>query len=270
MRLQFPNGDHGEVAIERGTLSLGSAAGNDVVLEAEGIEDSHARLAMEADGLFLRPVGEADVYVNGRRIRDRTHVEAGDVLGLHKVQVRLARAEGGQPGAPGGGGEAPAPDPTRIRPAITDWQLRGVSGESFGRVVPLQGRVIAGRGEGCDIVLEATEVSRQHAALEVQPDGVLVEDLDSSNGTFINGERVRKKQAGRGDEIAFDKLRFRLEMATRPETVRRPSPSPSPSSSPRPAPKPPKRRGSGMGIWLVVVGIVVIAAAAGAWYLGYV
>lgn len=264
MKLKFPNDDHGEVIIERGTLSLGSAAGNDVVLETDGVAESHARLAMEADGLYLRPVGESDVYVNGRRIRDRTRVEAGDVLGVHKVQIRLMRVDGSQPNAAASASEGPEPDPTRVRPAITDWQLRGVSGESFGRVVPLQGRVIAGRGEGCDIVLEATEVSRQHAALEVGPEGVQVEDLDSSNGTFVNGERVRKKLAGRGDEIAFDKLRFRLEMATRPETVRRPSPSP------RPAPQPPRKGGAGMGTWLVVAGVLVIAAAAGAWYLGLI
>lgn len=262
MRLKFPNGDHGEVVIERGTLSLGSAPGNDIVLEADGIADSHARLATEADGLFLRPVGETDVYVNGRRIRDRTRVEAGDVLGVHKVQIRLARAEGERSGAAAGDSE-PTADPTRVRPAIADWQLRGVSGESFGRVVPLRGRVIAGRGESCDIVLEATEVSRQHAALEVRPDGVLVEDLDSSNGTFINGERVRKQQAGRGDEIAFDKLRFRLEMATRSESA------PRPSAGPRPAPKPPRPNRPGAGVWLVLTGVVVVAAVAGAWYLGW-
>lgn len=262
MKLSFPNDDHGEVVIDRGTVSLGGAPGNDVVLESEGVADSHARLSREADGLYVRPVGEADVYVNGRRIRDRTRVEAGDVLGIHKVQVRLMQAAEAGAGAAGAGAE-PRPDPTRVRPAITDWQLRGVSGDSFGRVVPLQGRMTVGRGEGCDIVLEATEVSRQHAALEVAPEGVVVEDLDSSNGTFVNGERVRKKQAGRGDEIAFDKLRFRLEMATRGETARRPPPTP------RPAPEPPKQQSSGAMAW-VIAGVVLLAALAGAaWYLGW-
>lgn len=264
MKLSFPNGDHGEVVIERGTLSLGGAAGNDVVLESEGVADSHARLSMEADGLFLRPVGDADVYVNGRRVRDRTRVEAGDVLGIHKVQVRLMQTVDAGPGADGAS-QQPRPDPTKVRPAITDWQLRGVSGDSFGRVVPLQGRMTVGRGEGCDIVLEATEVSRQHAALEAAQDGVVVEDLDSSNGTFVNGERIRKKQAGRGDEIAFDKLRFRVEMATRGETARRPPPKPKP----RPAPEPPQRKGSGAMAWMVVAGIVLAAAAGAAWYLGW-
>lgn len=262
MKLSFPNGDHGEVVIERGTLSLGSAAGNDVVLESDGIADSHARLTMESEGLFLRPVGDADVYVNGRRIRDRTHVEAGDVLGVHKVQVRLMRQDGETGGGPAAGGSEQSPDPTRVRPAITDWQLRGVSGESFGRVVPLQGRVIVGRGEGCDVVLEATEISRQHAAIEVGPGGVTVEDLDSSNGTFVNGERIRKKEVGRSDEIAFDKVRFRLELATRPATVPRPSPKP------KPAPRPEPKKSGAAGAWIAVAVVLLAAAAAGAaWYL---
>lgn len=267
MKLSFPNGDHGEVVIERGTLSLGSAAGNDVVLEADGVAENHARISTEADGYYIRGVGDGDVYVNGRRIQDRTRVEAGDVLGIHKVQIRLSRSESEQAEAgAGASAEAQSPDPTRVRPAVTDWQLRGVSGESFGRVVPLQGRVIVGRGEGCDLVLEATEVSRQHAALEVGPEGVVVEDMESSNGTFVNGERIRKKLVARGDEIAFDKVRFRLEMATRPATVRRPSPSSRPARKPAPPPAKSKLP------WVIVGAIVILgaAAAAAAWYFGLV
>lgn len=261
MRLNFPNGDHGEVVIDRGTLSLGSAPGNDIVLESEGIDDSHARLSMEADGLHLRPVGEADVFVNGRRIHDRTRVVAGDVLGLHKVQIRLREAEPG--GADASVNDAPVPDATRVRPAVAAWQLRGVSGDTFGRLVPLQGRQVVGRGENCDVVLEATEVSRRHAVLEVSAGGVVVEDMDSSNGTFVNGERVRKKQLNRGDEIAFDKVRFRLEMATGR------SAAPRPSAPARPAAEPAAAGGRG---WLAAgVVLVLLAAAAGAaWYTGWI
>jgi len=213
MKLSFPNGDHGEVVTESGTLSIGSGAGNDVVLDAEGISEKHARLSHEADGTFLTPVGEADVFVNGRRIRDRTQVRAGDVVGLHRVQVRLAQA-GGAPSPQSDEHERPrhTGETTRLRPAVATWHLRGVSGESFGRLVPVQGRMVIGRGDDCDLVLEADEVSRRHAALEVGQAGVTVEDLESSNGTFVNRERIRGKHLlKRGDEIAFDTLRFRLE-----------------------------------------------------------
>jgi len=44
-------------------------------------------------------------------------------------------------------------------------------------------------------------------------DGVHLEDLNSTNGTFLNDRRVIKERARLGDEIGFDKLRFRLSGA---------------------------------------------------------
>ena len=41
-------------------------------------------------------------------------------------------------------------------------------------------------------------------------DGVLIEDLDSTNGSFLNDRRMKREKARIGDEIGFDKLRFRL------------------------------------------------------------
>lgn len=50
--------------------------------------------------------------------------------------------------------------------------------------------VLVGRGEACDIVLTDVKVSRQHARLSLEDGSVVVADLESSNGTFVDGERV--------------------------------------------------------------------------------
>lgn len=263
MKLTFLNHDHGEVVIDQGTVSIGSGAGNDVVIDAEGIADKHARLARENRSLYVRALEGADVYVNGRRIRDRTELRSGDVLGLHRVQARLIKSTEETPAA----APAPAsetPDPTRVRPALANWYLRGVSGESFGRLIPLTGRMIVGRGRDCDVTLEAGEVSRQHAAVEVTGSEVRVEDMESANGTYVNGERIRKKTViVRGDELAFDTLRFRLESGT----GRQASPSAPPPKAPGRV-QPERSRGNGT-IWVVVVGAALVAAALAAWYMGW-
>ena len=49
-----------------------------------------------------------------------------------------------------------------------------------------------------------------HARLLPTDEGVLLEDLGSTNGTFLNGKRVLRGEAHIGDEIGFDTLRFRL------------------------------------------------------------
>jgi S1-C subfamily serine protease len=52
-------------------------------------------------------------------------------------------------------------------------------------------RVVVGREEGCDILLDDDKVSREHASFSLNPSGrLLVEDLRSTNGTHVNGQRI--------------------------------------------------------------------------------
>ena len=53
-------------------------------------------------------------------------------------------------------------------------------------------------------------LSRHHARLKVTPDGLSVEDLDSSNGTFVNGKKIASAILLPGDELSFDTLKFRI------------------------------------------------------------
>jgi two-component system cell cycle response regulator len=61
------------------------------------------------------------------------------------------------------------------------------TGPNMGCRYPLQGRTVTlGRGEDCDIRLHDHSVSRRHARIEPGPDGFLVSDQHSTNGTFVN------------------------------------------------------------------------------------
>lgn len=102
--------------------------------------------------------------------------------------------------------------PTQMPTALRDpeYLLRGVAGDVFGRSFPLLAPTTVGRSPECDIYLDDTGVSRQHARLRPLDYGVEVEDLGSTNGSFINGQRISVGIAGVGDEVAFDQLRFRI------------------------------------------------------------
>jgi hypothetical protein len=56
----------------------------------------------------------------------------------------------------------------------------------------LEGEMVIGRDESCGIVIADRQVSRFHARLTPAPDGVLLEDLGSKNGTFCNGARLEE------------------------------------------------------------------------------
>jgi pSer/pThr/pTyr-binding forkhead associated (FHA) protein len=68
------------------------------------------------------------------------------------------------------------------------------------------GRFVLGRGEECDVVLPNVSVSREHAAVEVGPQGIVLQDLGSANGTLVNGETIESHTLARGDEIQIGKF----------------------------------------------------------------
>lgn len=74
----------------------------------------------------------------------------------------------------------------------------------------LKSRVVIGRRENCDIVLEFPNVSSQHCSLEIQNGYWMVRDLRSRNGIKVNGERTDSKFLLPGDELAIAKHRFQI------------------------------------------------------------
>ncbi len=75
-------------------------------------------------------------------------------------------------------------------------------GAEAGREVPLTAAITIGRTEGVDLVLVDAGISRQHARISPEGIGAVIEDLGSSNGTFVNAERIDAPRRLRdGDEI---------------------------------------------------------------------
>lgn len=71
--------------------------------------------------------------------------------------------------------------------------------------------VVLGRSTGCDIVLDGDDISRRHAKAVPTPDAVIVEDLGSHNGTFVNGERIQGPcRVGHGDVFTVGSHELRV------------------------------------------------------------
>lgn len=72
---------------------------------------------------------------------------------------------------------------------------------------------LIGRAPDCDLRLLLAEISRHHCMLRVAPDEVLLVDLGSSNGTYLNGQRVRSQATLRsGDEIQIEATTFLVDL----------------------------------------------------------
>jgi hypothetical protein len=83
------------------------------------------------------------------------------------------------------------------------YALRFISGKYQGGEFPLtdSGELVIGRASDLDLVLIEDMVSRKHAKISVQDGVISIADLGSTNGTFVNGERVKKAQLKMGDRV---------------------------------------------------------------------
>ncbi|MFN7782385.1 MAG: FHA domain-containing protein [Lysobacterales bacterium] len=256
MKLIFPKGEHGAVLLSPGSNTVGSAPEAFLRLTVEGMPSELCTLELEGERLqMVAAPGVEGLTVNGQPAETRQVLRPGDLVGLGSVQARLVAVERVS--------SAPAVRPaqvddagaTRVRAALPKFLLRGVSGAAFGKTYAVAAPQVIGRHHECDIAIPSEEISRRHAQVKPTADGVLVEDLGSSNGTFINGQRVQSGLLKNGDELRLDAIRFMLVVPGQ--------------EIPKVAPASPveAKGGSRAGLIFIAVTVVVAAAVAAAFLL---
>lgn len=212
MRLSFPNGEHPDVLLEEGELSIGDAATNRVAIPNAGLAPRHVGIRVDSQRGILMSVLDhaAQVHVNARPVRELAMLRLGDVVSLERLQLLVKPDHDGAII-----GNIPA-DTQAIaagaqRTAASRVVLRGVSGAYFGRSLSLQEPLLVGRTEQAQIRLDEPDIDERHAQIELSGECVLLRDLGSRDGSVVNGVPVKSAVLHPGDQIAFDGHRFVLE-----------------------------------------------------------
>ena len=81
--------------------------------------------------------------------------------------------------------------------------MRFISGKYQGGEFPIvpDKQIVVGRSSDLDMVLVEDMVSRKHARIAMQQDQIWIEDLGSTNGTFVNGEKIKRARLKEGDRV---------------------------------------------------------------------
>jgi pSer/pThr/pTyr-binding forkhead associated (FHA) protein len=239
MKLVFAGGEHVPVTLTDGVTVVGAAEDAGILLAHPGIAPRHAQIERRGERVQLQPCADP-VRLNGRPVHDAIVLKAGDTLEFAGVRCRAVQATA----------EVETGDTsTRMRATVPRYVLRGVSGPTFGRSFGVGGEMVFGRQADCDVCIPIGEISRRHARIKPSPDGVLVEDLDSANGTYINGKRIRSGMLHPGEELALDTVRFMLLV-----------PGAEPTLPPPPVAREEVQGGNGLRIAIAIVVLLGLAA----------
>jgi pSer/pThr/pTyr-binding forkhead associated (FHA) protein len=176
-------------------ITIGRGSRNDIVLQDTDVSREHCRLFRQGNSYELEDLGSTrGTFVDGqpvvgtRRLRSGSIIELGDNITLeyrhtesrHNLPARPAEEKVKKPAAPD---------------TADRFLVLSITSE-VDRIYPLtDSRITVGRDLSNDIVIQDPEVSRWHLQLVRRGDTYTLEDLDSTNGTSINGHRVSAPQS---------------------------------------------------------------------------
>lgn len=170
------------VSLTLGQEYIAGSSDNGIVMEGADILDQHARFILDPKCLRVAPIGAAPVLVNGQPIRELTPLNDGDWLSLGTTLF-----------------QATFPD----RPVLQNAAPSPVSAK------PASAVIMIGRSPECELSIPSPLVSREHARLYSDAAGVEIEDLNSTNGTYVNGQRVTERvRLKKGDRISIESFSF--------------------------------------------------------------
>ncbi len=190
----------------------------DIELPQKSVSRRHAEISRIDQDYFISDLGSGNgTYLNQKRLRpeEKHLLRSGDILRIEDYNIRFFLTEGEEALE-----EDTDTDVLEIK--LIKKMMKALDSEEIPSVEVLNGvaagkRVnlpqdstpfLIGRGEECHLPIQENVLSRNHVKLESKWGGVVITDLGSKNGTFVNNEPVQEKLLRDGDRIMLGTVKL--------------------------------------------------------------
>ncbi len=149
------------------SITIGKSEDNDIVIDYPNVSQKHASILYDFNSFTINDLNSSNgVYVNGKRVK-KSLIKSSDEIKL-SLNYTL------------------------------DWKLVDSKLKEYEI-----NRVTVGRNSDNDFVIDKENVSKYHAVFRIYKNITFLEDLDSSNGTFVNNQKINQKIINKNDTIQF-------------------------------------------------------------------
>lgn len=191
----YPDGSHKKFSLSRGELLVGRDSENDVVLSSPAVSRRHARIYLWDSQVFIEDLGSSNgIFVQGKRINEAALIKPGVPINIGEFTLNVIFS-----------------DDEEIEQEHVRFFLRGRMPPFKDEMIPLEeDEIFVGRIDENHIVITHNSISRRHSVLKVDKSQEIVRlsDLGSSNGTFIDGRRVKDAILANGNIVRFGSIEF--------------------------------------------------------------
>lgn len=185
--------DGSVIDIDRWETSIGKSKSNDIVLPQEEISRFHAVIAKkQKEWVITDTFSKTGVLVNDEKVDGQAVIEDGDILTISTIPLKFLCAEALSDELK-----------TQIRNEASQMNNQVNRNIAYAVLVDAKTRrpvylrkkdVLIGRGDDCDIQINLDTVSSRHARIHLTSRGWALSDLNSHNGTKLNGRYITEPQ----------------------------------------------------------------------------
>lgn len=219
LKLQFSDNRQPALWIVDDVFRIGSDIKNQVRIIEHGILPLHAIIRQNGPRLTIEPAeAGAPLRLNGQPVAGPNLMQVGDRIQIAAIELILIDPTRQQVAPVPVVNRVAAPDSVTAQPVISaiNWEVKVMTGAMSGRIIAVREPLTIGRDPSSDIVISGQHVSRRHAQFMLRGNELWVKDLGSSNGTYVNSQKVMERSLYLGDEIKFDAITFRVVTGSQP------------------------------------------------------